>query len=109
MRNELAQALAQRGVLGPGSRIMASCPVEVFGGVDVNKDLILNCERIRNDDGSFSIIASHRSGRRFNLQPDQVMTIDGMDPVRLARAYDIKETGQLSSPGRKRGRKPRTS
>jgi hypothetical protein len=37
----------------------------------------------------------------------KIELIDGMHPVRLAAAYDIKDTGDKKSAGKKRGRKPK--
>jgi hypothetical protein len=107
MKVTLANALINRGLMNPGVRLIAECPIPALGYAPATERLTLTLERIVDDQGVMKFITSHRSGRRYSVPCDKVITIDGMAPVRLAAAYDIKADGINRSGGKKRGRKPR--
>lgn len=107
MNIELATALINRGVINSKTRILARCPVAAFGGVPTDKRLFLNVDKVISDEGTMKFISSHRSGRKFSVPIDKIDEIDGMEPVRLGLAYDIKANGLIRGVGKKRGRKPR--
>jgi hypothetical protein len=48
-------------------------------------------------------------GKPFIMEFDDLETIDGMDIVRFARVYNIKENGLTGAAGKKRGRKPKVA
>ena len=107
MNNNLARALLDRGVINNKTRILAKCPMMAFGGMPTEELLNLTVDRVHNDDGSYTFVATHRTGRKFVVPCDKIIEIDGMEPVRLGLAYDIKADGLKKAAGKKRGRKPR--
>jgi hypothetical protein len=107
MKVTLATALINRGLMNPGVRLVALCPIPALGNAPATEKLALTLERIVDDHGEIKFITSHRSGRRYSVPCDKVITIDGMAPIRLAAAYDIKADGINKNGGKKRGRKPR--
>jgi hypothetical protein len=107
MNKGLAQALLERGIINSTTRVIARCPVQGMGGAPVEKILPLNIQKVIVEDDEMKFISSHRDGRRFAVPAEQILEIDGMNPVRLAAAYDIKATGDIRAAGKKRGRKPR--
>lgn len=46
---------------------------------------------------------------QYLMEFDDLESIDGMDIVRFARVYNIKENGSASKAGKKRGRKPKAA
>jgi len=107
MNIELATTLISRGIVNNKTRILARCPVPAFGGMPTEKLLFLNVDKVISEDGTMKFISSHRSGRKFSVPIDKIDEIDGMEPVRLGLAYDIKANGATRGGGKKRGRKPR--
>lgn len=107
MNTGLAQALLKRGIINQSTRVIAKCPVMGMGGAPTEKLLPLNIERAVYEEHQLQFMASHRDGRRYKVPVDKIIEIDGMNPVRLAAAYDIKATGDKRPAGKKRGRKPR--
>lgn len=53
-------------------------------------------------------ISSFRKEMGWNstIKPESIIMIEGMDPVRFANSYGIKQNGKEST-GKKRGRKPK--
>jgi hypothetical protein len=107
MQNNLAQALIDRGVINTKTRILARCPITAMGHAPAEQSLFLTVEKVIHDAGELKFISSHRTGRKYSVPVDKIQQIDGMDPVRLAAAYDIKPSGDKRAAGKKRGRKPR--
>ena len=70
-------------------------------------EMTLTVDRAVIKNGLIWLDASNKAGKRFSVPCEQVKWIDGMNPVRLAAAYDIKPDGIKRSPGKKRGRKPK--
>jgi hypothetical protein len=107
MNTDLTRALIEKKVINRKTRILAKCPVTVFGGMPGEQELFLNVDNVVWEDNNFKFIASHRNGRKFSVPTDKIMEIDGMEPTRLGLAYDIKPNGAARGGGKKRGRKPR--
>lgn len=107
MQNELAQALIDRGVINNNTRIIARCPIIAMGGAPAEQELALTVDRAYFEDGALKFRASHRSGKKYSVPVEKIIIVDGMDPARLALAYDIKADGTKKLSGKKRGRKPK--
>ena len=107
MKQSLAEALIERGILNTTSRIWATCPVLAMGNVPTDAYIPLTVDRIVREEGTIKFQAIHKSGRRYSIPCAEINNIDGMAPERLAAAYDIKPDGLVRLPGKKRGRKPK--
>jgi len=107
MNSNLAKALIDRGIINRRTRILAKCPVQAFGGMPTEELMFLNVDRVHHEDGIYKFIASHRNGRKYSVPNNKIIEIDGMEPVRLGLAFDIKADGIKKGAGKKRGRKPR--
>ena len=105
MKPILAQALTERGIINDNTRIRALCPVRLMGGAPSTHNLTLTVDRVMFMDDAVIIDASHKDGRKFRVPAEQIYEVDGMDPARLAAAYDIKPDGLKKIAGKKRGRK----
>ena len=106
LKQSLAEALIERGILNTNSRIYARCPVLAMGSSPTEKILPLSVTKIIYEEGTIKIHCVHTSGRRYSIPCEEINNIDGMAPERLAAAYDIKIDGNKNS-GKKRGRKPK--
>lgn len=109
MNLSLAQALINRGIINNTTRIIAKCPVWGMGQAPALQRLPLTVDKVVFEQGEMSIVSFHRDGRRFVVPLDKIELIDGMNPVRLAAAYDIKDDGLKKLNGKKRGRKPKNN
>ena len=107
MKSTLAQALIERGVINRNTRIIADCPIRAMGDIPTEVEMTLTVDKATMESGTIKLYASDRSGRKFAVPSEKVKWIDGMNPVRLAAAYDIKPDGLKRAPGKKRGRKPK--
>jgi hypothetical protein len=107
VKQSLAEALIERGILNDNSRIWAHCPVLAMGNAPAEAYIPLTVDKFVYDEGTLKFQATHRSGRRYSIPCENIDNIDGMAPERLAAAYDIKSDGNLKLPGKKRGRKPK--
>lgn len=109
MKTELAKALIERGVINNNTRIVADCPVLAMGDMPAEVEMTLTVDRAYFEDGIIKFFASNKAGRRYSVPATKIKIVDGMDPVRLAAAYDIKPDGIKRLPGKKRGRKPKVN
>jgi hypothetical protein len=46
-------------------------------------------------------------GKRKRIKSESIISVDGMDPARLASIYNIKADGSDKPVGKRRGRKPK--
>jgi hypothetical protein len=109
MKTELAKALIERGVINNNTRIIADCPTLAMGDMPTEVEMTLTVDRAYFEDGVIKFFASNKAGRRYSVPSEKIKIVDGMDPVRLAAAYDIKADGIKKLPGKKRGRKPKVN
>jgi|APCry1669188970_1035186.scaffolds.fasta_scaffold91714_1 hypothetical protein len=107
MKTSLAQALIDRGIINSTTRIIAKCPIFAMGNAPAEQTLPLTVNRVIYEADEIKFISTTRTGKKYSVPSSKVEMIDGMHPVRLAAAYDIKPDGLKRAPGKKRGRKPR--
>lgn len=53
-------------------------------------------------------VSRDETGNGYVIEYEDLEAIDGMDLARFARVYNIREDGSKTTPGKKRGRKPKT-
>jgi hypothetical protein len=109
MDTKLAEALVARGVLPVGTEIRAKHKAMGLGSVN-NVDVIsdFSIKRVVALDGKVIFtLANLRDGGSTDVPAENVIDIDGMDPVRFANVYDITEDGGKAVLGKRRGRKPK--
>jgi len=85
MKQELLDTLVERELVNHNTIVYAQIKAEGLGGkpVFVKKDVYYNSD----------------------IPADAIYDIEGMDPIRFAKAYDIKPDGSYKE-YKKRGRKP---
>lgn len=110
MDNKLAEALVTRGVIPAGTEVRARHLAMGLGSVNnvvVTSDFSVSSTKIREDGIVVFKLADLRSGAASTVVAEDVLDIDGMDPVRFADVYNITASGGKAILGKRRGRKPK--
>lgn len=109
MQVSLMRALLARDIVRPSTEIEAR-----YKGVDLSGSerykftggFILRSHAERHGH-LYLHCASTRDGRPYEIMAEDVLTIDGMDPERLAMIYNIRPDGEPMKAKARRGRKPK--
>lgn len=110
MDNKLAEALVLKGVLPAGTEVRARHRAMGLGSVNnvvVISDFSVTSTKVREDGIVIFRLADLRSGGASTVVAEDVLDIDGMDPVRFADVYNITADGGKAILGKRRGRKPK--
>jgi hypothetical protein len=107
MKQSLAKVLIDRGIINNTTRIIAYCPITAMGNMPAYSSIPLTVNRIIEENQTIKFHTESKTGRRYSVPCEEITLVDGMDPERLAAAYDIKPDGNLRPSGAKRGRKPK--
>lgn len=103
MKKQLAEALLNKGIMKPGTLLYGHTETSGLGQVLQTLPLELMMEEF---DG-VTFYCRDRVGKKYTMHIDNVLEVDGMDPVRLASVFNIKANGDNKVAGKKRGRKPK--
>jgi hypothetical protein len=110
MENKLAEALVNKGVLPAGTEVEARHNVVGLGGVSnvtVTDHFTIAGTRIREDGKVEFSLLTLRNGQESRVFAENVLNIDGMDPIRFASVYNVTADGGKAILGKRRGRKPK--
>lgn len=105
----LIEGFVSKNVLKPGAEMMIERPLQGLGGIiqGLTKETV-SLKYIRRNDAKIEFYCvSTVDGRQIHIVPSQIITIDGMDPWKLASVYGLKKDGSPKEAGKKRGRKPK--
>jgi hypothetical protein len=82
--------------------------VDIGGGRTVTAQGTFTIKDVNtvNENVIFQLISTFDGSLR-TATSDQILTIDGMDPLRYASVYGIKANGGSAAQQRRRGRKPK--
>lgn len=106
MNQEFVKALNERGILSVNSKILANYKGHTLDGSMIPSRGELLVKQI--DLQEYKIIATPLFGQtRYVVGIKDIIEIDGMDPIRLGRVFNINPDGSPRQTGRKRGRKPK--
>lgn len=105
----LIEGFVSKNVLKPGAEMTIERPLHGLGGVTQGrtKETVSLTYIRRNDTRIEFYCISTVDGRQVHVVPNQIITIDGMDPWKLASVYGLKKDGSPKEAGKKRGRKPK--
>jgi hypothetical protein len=109
MNPVLAQKLIEKGVLAAEAEIEAEYATLAMGGFGTTTGRgIFLIQDIKPLDGShrFDVIST-RDGSQRQLTSENIIAIDGMDPIRYASVYNVKADGIDAKLGKRRGRRPK--
>jgi hypothetical protein len=109
MHYNLAEALVNKGVIKYDTEVEAKCITADLSGIkqiEVISNFLVK-RVIKQINGEIVFDLSHQDGRRCKIKAENVITIDGMDPSRIATVYNLKADGSEKTTGKKRGRKPK--
>ena len=106
LSNGLVESLLNRNILCHSTRILAE-----FEKTDNSlrklklTDLfnIEKVEKLKNNDYLFTLCRIDTK-ERVLVTIDKILTVDGMSPKVLARAYGLSTTGEKNKSGKRRGR-----
>lgn len=109
MHYNLAEALVSKGVIRYDTEVEAKCITTDLSGIKQIERIynFLVKRVIKQINGEIVFDLAHQDGRRCKLRAENVLTIDGMDPARIATVYNLKADGSEKTTGKKRGRKPK--
>lgn len=110
MDNKLAEALINKGVLPVGTEVEARHQVVGLGGVNnvtVTDFFTIAGTMVREDGKVLFSLLTLRNGQESRVLAENVLNIDGMDPVRFADVYNVTADGGKAVLGKRRGRKPK--
>mgnify|MGYP003587986906 FL=1 len=105
----LIEGFVNKNVLIPGAEMTIERPLIGMGGTTqgrTKETVSLAYIRRKNSDVEF-FCNSTVDGRQIHVVPNQIITIDGMEPNKLASVYGLKKDGSFKETGKKRGRKPK--
>lgn len=105
----LIEGFVNKNVLKPGAEMTIIRPLRGLGGIvqgQTNEDVSLTYIRRSESKIEFYCISTV-DGRQIHVTPSQIISIDGMDPQKLASVYGLKKDGSPKELGKKRGRKPK--
>lgn len=109
MNYKLAIALHEKKVIGEGTEVEALHKAIGLGNINsvfVPGEFSISKIHVKEDNVYFDLLTL-RDGSLVRVPAENVLTIDGMDPVRYASVYNIKADGTSAKQGKRRGRKPK--
>lgn len=105
----LIEGFVNKNVLTPGAMLTVRRPMWGMGGTgggQTEEDVSLSYIKRSDQQIEFHCIST-KDGKIYQVKPNQIITIDGMDPSKLASVYGLKRDGSKKETGKKRGRKPK--
>lgn len=99
----LLKTLLERQLIPANSVLTGSVKANVLGGVihKIRKRVYLNGCNVKG------FVCIDEMGKKYQMEFDDLESIDGMPIDRYARVYNIKADGSRAKTGKKRGRKPK--
>jgi hypothetical protein len=110
MNGNLFEVLVDRNIINENTEIEATLRARDLSGVSwlTFTGTFFYLAHSLNDDGSGNVIVEDtRDGSSATLRMQDITTIDGMEPRRLAGIYALGEDGLPIKQGARRGRKPK--
>lgn len=105
-----AKILTEKGILGTNTKILANYKGYTLDGTEIPSQGELLIKQIESSESEFYVIATPLFGQnRYKIQLKDILEVDGMDPYRLGRVFNINSDGTDKIVGKKRGRKPKIS
>ena len=92
MEQAIAKELIKRKIIKEDTEVSAWYSAPAFGGgtVDTTGSFTINTIKIDNGKTVFHS-RSNVDGKWENITLDKIISVDGMEPVKLAEAYGIKK------------------
>lgn len=104
----LAKVLVERRILNATTELEITYDGVDMGGRKVTSIATFNIKDVEESNGRLVFnLVSTVDGKHHKAHSDQIINIDGMDPLRFAAVYGIKANGGNAAQQRKRGRKPK--
>lgn len=108
MNIEFVRALKERGILAENTKILANYKGYTLDGSTIPSRGELLVKQMDITETNIMIQATPLFGQtKYQIGLKDIIEIDGMDPVRLGKVFNINSDGSQRVTGRKRGRKPK--
>lgn len=107
MHKGLATALVEKGVIGYNTKVTAKHEIQSFSTKTQSTSVFLFKRLIQDNENIFFELVSPDDLIKHTLPAENILNIDGMDPVRIAAVYNLRADGNPKITGKKRGRKPK--
>jgi|SaaInl74LU_5_DNA_1037368.scaffolds.fasta_scaffold04786_8 hypothetical protein len=102
--NQLLKTLLTKQLIPYNTKLTGRCHARYLGGTQK----VLMTVYLKNLKTN-GFMCTGELGEEYLMRWDDLKSIDGMDPTRYAKVYNIKEDGSTTSSGKKRGRKPKAA
>jgi len=107
MEMSLAESLITKGIIRPDIEVEARYKTKSLGpndGVVVSDSFMI--KKIDELEGKFFFtLISTKDGKAIRVSPKAISALDGMEPERFAKVFNINPDGSIRKKGKKRGRK----
>lgn len=108
MNREFVKTLKERGILGINTKILANYKGYTLDGSTIPSKGELLVKEIDIKESTIDILATPLFGQtKYKISVKDIIEIDGMNPQRLGRVFNINIDGSTRITGKKRGRKPK--
>ena len=106
MNDNLAKTLVNKNIINTNTKLETRYLGQgLDGSFTVSSVGIFTVSEIRKIENIIIFTLVRNDGFKTIVSADDVLRIDGMDPVRLANVYNLKEDGSPGKISKKRGRK----
>jgi len=100
------KVLTEKGILGVNSKILAHYKAYTLDGSMIPSRGELLVKEILMQNKTIYLIATPLFGQvKYTIGLHDIIEIDGMEPERLGRVFNVNPDGSTRSAGKKRGRK----
>lgn len=109
MYDILAKVLIERKILNTHTELeIEYMGLDLSGSNTVKSKDFFNIVKVTTQDDRLLLdVVSVRDGHRRVVKSEQIVNVDGMDPLRFASVYGIKANGGNAAQQKRRGRKPK--
>lgn len=108
MKQELAQILVQKSIINYQNLIeVRKNHVNQWGKTQVKTKQGIFVKTIQKNNTLSFVLLELETKKPFVTTCNEITSIDGMDPTRFAKAFDLDSVGKPIPIGKKRGRKPK--
>lgn len=106
MNDNLAETLVNKGIINTNTKLETRYIGKGLDGTfSVPSVGTFTVTKIEKRKQLMVFTLTRTDGFETMVPADNILRIDGMDPVRLAKVYNLNEDGSLGKVGKKRGRK----
>lgn len=108
MYKDFCKVLVEKNIICKGTVFAATVTIEGVGGTKILKQIDVIVEAIDNPSDRLTFTCRYPNTKHYVIIiPSQILSVDGMEPERLGKTFNVNLDGSFCAPGKKRGRKPK--